>query len=234
MSDLRIVKSRRDKKILEDKFYATSEYLPDAVPQSYFEAKKSDSKVFRDLLNIKQENIFLCLGRLHPLKGPQILVKALSLLKNKNVAAVFIGPDGGSRKQLFNLARDLGVADQVYILGYVDEETKMNAIDSSISLVVPSLCDYVEVFSISTSEAWARSKPVIASNIGELSYRIQNNENGLLVKPSNPADLANAISFLVTKPNLSVQMGLKGHASVSSWREVAEKSIELYSQVVSK
>jgi glycosyltransferase involved in cell wall biosynthesis len=47
------------------------------------------------------------------------------------------------------------VRDNVLFTGYVDEETKVGAIDASLSLVPPSISDYAEAFSLAITEAWA-------------------------------------------------------------------------------
>lgn len=140
----------------------------------------------------------------------------------------FIGPDDGYLKDTLDLAERLKVRNRVYILGYLDEETKIAAIDSAVALVNPSMADHVEVYSIVLSEAWAREKPVIASNIGELTYRVRQNVNGILVPPSNPKLLAEAMMNLIITSKDSEQMGRSGKATVFPWERIAAKSIALY------
>ena len=117
------------------------------------------------------------------------------------------------------------------MLGFIDEPTKIQALDSSIALVLPSIADHVEVYSIVTSEAWARGKPVIASSIGELPYRIKNYVNGILVKPLNPKILADSMLELVDNSRLAEEMGKNGRERILSWEEIAIRSIKLYQQV---
>ena len=78
------------------------------------------------------------------------------------------------------------------MLGYVDEATKVQAIDSAVAIVNPSIADNVEVYSIILSEL-GLGKNQIGSNIGEVSYRITQNINGLLVEPSKPEQLGKAM-----------------------------------------
>jgi glycosyltransferase involved in cell wall biosynthesis len=164
VADLPLVRSIRDLEILREKYGVEAEYLPDAVPDYYFTAEKADPSEFRERFGIKQERFFLFIGRMHKLKGPHVLARALKYVE-EDIAAVFIGPDGGYLKETLDLAEKLGVRDRVYVLGYVDEKTKMQALDSAIALVLPSIADYVEVYPMVISEAWARERPVIASRI---------------------------------------------------------------------
>ncbi len=231
MTDLVLVKSMRDREVLRKAYGANAEYLPDAVPDYYFTAKKGDASDFRERFKIKQEKIFLYIGRMHRLKGPHILVKALKYI-NEDIAVVFIGPDGGYLKEVLNLAARIGVKDRIYMLGYVGEETKIQALDSATALVLPSIADYVEVYPMVISEAWAREKPVIASKVGGIPYRIRNRVNGILVEPSNPKTLADAMLELINNGTLAKEMGRNGKKDVFSWKEIAMKSIELYRQVL--
>ena len=225
------MKSIRDLEILKKAYGVNAEYLPDGVPEYFFTAKKAKPDKFREKFGIEQENILLFIGRIHKLKGPHILIKALKYI-DEDVAAVFIGPDDGYLKETLKLAEKIGVRDRVYVLGFVDETTKLQAIDSSKALVLPSIADHVEVYSIVTSEAWARGKPVIASSIGELPYRIRNYVNGMLFDPSNPKKLAEAILKLLHNDELARKMGKNGRKSVFPWREIATRSIQLYKQIL--
>jgi glycosyltransferase involved in cell wall biosynthesis len=231
IADLLLVRSIRDLEILKKRYGVEAEYLPDAVPDYYFTAEKSDPDKFREKFGIKQEKFFLFIGRMHKLKGPQILVGALKYA-DEDIAAVFIGPDGGYLRKTLNLAEKIDVKRRVYYLGYVDEKTKIEALDSATALVLPSLADYVEVYPMVISEAWAREKPVIASSVGGIPYRVKHGINGLLVNPSDPKMLAEVMLKLANEEELAEEMGSNGRREVFSWREVAEKSIQLYKQVL--
>jgi len=113
-------------------------------------------------------------------------------------------------------------------LGYVDEKTKIGALDASIALVLPSICNYVEVFSIVISEAWARNKPVIATAVGEIPYRVKHMINGLLIPPKNPQKLAEAIITLLNDENLRTKLGTEGRRNILTWSEIATKIISIY------
>ena len=69
----------------------------------------------------------------------------------------------------------------------------MDLIDLSDLIVIPSLSDIVEAYSLVASEAWARGKWVIASNVGALKYRVKDGVNGYLCRPGDPIDLADKI-----------------------------------------
>ncbi len=231
LADLPLVRSLRDLEILKNAYDVDATFLPDGVQDSLLSSNNRNPEEFRQKFGIKQENFFLFIGRMHKLKGPQILVKALKYA-GEDVAVIFIGPDGGYLKQTLNLAKKLGVKERTYMLGYVDEESKIQALDSAVALVLPSIADYVEVYPGVISEAWAREKPVIASSVGGIPYRVKQPVNGILVEPSNPKMLADAMLELVGNDKLAEEMGRNGKADVFSWESIAKKSVELYRHVL--
>jgi len=229
--DLPLVKSLRDMEILKKRYRVEAEYLPDGIPEYYLIKGKSDPNEFLKKFDIRHEKLFLFIGRIHKLKGPHILVKAIKHC-DRDVAAVFIGPDDGYLKEVLSLAERIDVRDRIYVLGYVDERTKIQTIDTSIALILPSISEYVEVYPMVISEAWAREKPVIASRIGGVPYRVKHGVNGLLVNPSDPRALAEAMMLLVHDETLSKEMGRRGRGEVFSWREIASRSIKLYKHIL--
>lgn len=231
IADLILVKSYRDQEVLKRNYGFNAIHLPDGVPECYFVIKKADPREFTDKSGIKQEKFFLFVGRLHKLKGPHIFVHALKYI-NRDVAAVFIGPNGGYGREILKLATRIGVEKRVYVLGYVNEEMKIRALDSATALVIPSIADYVEVYSLVTSEAWARRKRVIASKVGELPYRIKEHINGILVEPSNPILLAKVMSEFLSNDELAREIGEEKMRAPPTWEEVGRRSIELYEGVL--
>jgi len=226
LADLGFVKSFRDKRILEERYGVEAVYVPDGIDE-YFFTKPRNPSLFRDMFGIDEEHVFLYIGRLHPAKGPQILVEAAAYLRRyvkERFKVVLIGP--GPRERFSVLARRLNVGDLVLLTGPVDEEVKISAIDASTCVVIPSLYDYVEVFSLVASEAWARRKPVVASAVGELVYRVKHGVNGLLVKQRNPRALA-----AVLREIMSGKYDFKVNEKLYTWEEISSKLIEFYDKL---
>lgn len=185
---------------------------------------------FRQAISLEDAYPFLLfLGRLHPLKGPDQLIRAVPLLvgEHPRVGAAIVGRDyQGSTAKLRELAQRLGVGDRVRVPGSFPVESKREILDAADVVVVPSLADFVEGFSMVASEAWARGKPVVAYPVGALKIRVKNGVNGFLADGMNVRDLAVAISKAlsiakVERPN-----------DVISWTEVARKYAEMYSRLL--
>jgi glycosyltransferase involved in cell wall biosynthesis len=226
LSDVKLVKSFRDLEILKNKYGVDALYIPDGVSDEIIRAPNM-AEDFRERYNI-QDPFVVYVGRLHRLKGVDVLIKAMSIaVKNyPRLKAVIIGP--GDQRPYKELTQKLGIEENIMFLGYVNEKTKIGALDASIALVLPSVCDYVEVFSIAISEAWARGKPVIASAVGEIPYRIKHMINGLLAPPRDPKTLAEAIMLLIDDKELSIKLSAEGRKSVMTWNKIASKMLEIY------
>ena len=226
LTEIRLVKSFRDLEILRNRYGVEALYVPDGVSEEVVNAPNM-AEEFRKRCKI-QEPFVVYIGRLHRLKGVDVLIKAVSIAvkEHPKLKAVIIGP--GDQKPYRELAQRLGIESNVVFLGYVDEKTKIGALDASIALVLPSICNYVEVFSIVISEAWARSKPVIASAVGEIPYRVKHMINGLLTPPKNPQKLAEAIITLLNDKNLRTKLGTEGRRNILTWSEIATKIISIY------
>jgi glycosyltransferase involved in cell wall biosynthesis len=226
MTDIRLVKSFRDLEILRNRYGVEVLYAPDGVSEEVVNAPNM-AEEFRKRYKIR-EPFVVYIGRLHRLKGVDVLIRAVSIAvkEHPKLKAVIIGP--GDQEPYRELAQRLGIKSNIIFLGYVDEKTKIEALDASIALVLPSICNYVEVFSIVISEAWARSKPVIATVVGEIPYRVKHMIDGLLIPPKNPLKLAEAIITLLNDENLRTKLGTEGRRNILTWSEIATKIISIY------
>ena len=200
--------------------------VPDGVSDVLLSLPR-DPEAGRELTGLS-EPYFAYVGRLHRLKGVDVLVRALAEARRMGaeVGVAIAGP--GDPAPYLRLAERLGVAGHVRFLGYVSEEQKAHLIDGAVALVVPSVSNYVEAYSIAASEAWARGRPVIASAVGALRYRVRDGVNGLLVPPRDPRALASAMVRLAASPEEADRMGGAGRPEALSWSQVYEMAMEAY------
>jgi glycosyltransferase involved in cell wall biosynthesis len=225
-SDIKLVKSLRDKEILKNRYGIDTIYVPDGVNEELLNTPNK-AEEFKAKYNINDPFV-VYVGRLHRLKGIDVLIKAISIATKEEptLTAVIIGP--GDQRPYRELANRLGVGKNVIFTGFVSEEMKIGALDASTALVLPSISNYVETFSLAITEAWARGKPVVASAVGEVPYRVRHMVNGLLVPPRNPNALADAILQLIRDEKLGERLGAEGKESVTTWDKVINELLKLY------
>lgn len=136
-----------------------------------------------------------CATRLAPEKGLTFIILAMSLLRKKGYdVELRLGGGGPSRGGLQELATRLGLSDRVHFLGFLTEDEIVRELDSSDLFVLPSL---VEGIPVCAMEAMAVGVPVIATNIAGTSELIQDGKTGLLVRPSDPEALAEAVVRMI-------------------------------------
>lgn len=225
-SDVRLVKSFRDMEILRSRYGVKTEYVPDGFDEGLLR-KPNMAEEFRRKYGI-QDPFIVYVGRLHKLKGIDVLIRALAIATKEepSLKAVIVGP--GDQRPYRELANKLSIGDKVLFTGFVDEDTKISAIDASIALALPSTSNYVEVYSLVITEAWARGKPVVASAVGEIPYRVKHMINGLLVSPKDPNALARAIIELTHDNKLRERLGTEGKGNVYTWDKILNKLIIIY------
>ena len=142
------------------------------------------------------------LGRLHPVKGYDVLVEALARLgKTETPFSVEIGGDGERRAALEALCAARGVRN-LRLAGFVGDTQGFLA---GLHLYVqPSRS---EGFCLGAHEAMAAGLPVLASSVGELPHSIRPGETGALVPPGDPDALAAALAGVLARPDRLAAMG---------------------------
>jgi glycosyltransferase involved in cell wall biosynthesis len=227
-SDIKLVKSLRDKEILKSRYGIDTIYVPDGVNEELLNMPNK-AEEFRARYSINDPFV-VYVGRLHRLKGIDVLIKAISIATKEEptLTAVIIGP--GDQRPYRELANRLGVGKNVIFTGFVREEVKISALDASTALVLPSISNYAEAYSLAITEAWARGKPVVASAVGEIPYRVKHMINGLLVPPRNPKALAEAILQLIKDKKLGERLGAEGKGNVVTWNKVIDELLKLYEE----
>jgi phosphatidyl-myo-inositol dimannoside synthase len=160
-------------------------------------------------------------------KGHDTMVRALPLVLAKVPRAqwVVIG-DGSLREGLEALARSYDVAEAIRFLGAVSEEQRNMWLRRAALLAMPSRLPAGglagEGFGIVYLEAGAYGKPVVAGNVGGALDAVRDGETGLLVDPTDPLLVAEAIARLLLDPELARRLGEAGrrHAQAHSWPRV--------------
>lgn len=136
-------------------------HLPNGINEEDYLLKYDSS--FRSRLKIGNNPYILFIGRLNPIKAPDILLKAFIKI-NKDypeVNLVFIGPDEGMLEGLKKLARDNLNGNKVHFLGYVSKSDKAALAKSCLFLTVPS---HQEAMSIVVLEAGISGRPALITD----------------------------------------------------------------------
>jgi len=148
----------------------------------------------------------LCIGRLIPIKGHLVLLRALAQARAQLPDVTLdVAGRGPLAPALKAYAREVGVEDAVRFLGFVSPVQA--AIEDAAVVVVPSLG---EGFGMVALEAMERARPVIASAVGGLPEIVADGETGFVVPPADAEALAEAIVSLAGDLARTAAMGEAG------------------------
>ena len=189
------------------------------------------------------EKVILYVGRFDERKGIETLVRALALLKEKNIPnlkLIIVGgssanmPDGDERKRIENIVNDLGLRDNTLFAGRIGHDILPMYYTASDVCVIPS---HYEPFGLVAIEAMACGVPVVASNVGGLKFTIIPEETGLLVEPKDTEAFARSIYRILFDDLWVRKMRKQASANVNqrfSWAGVTIQLSELYRHVLAR
>jgi phosphatidylinositol alpha-mannosyltransferase len=152
------------------------------------------------------------------------------LAERPTTTFLFAGQNPARAKHLTDICEQNGSIANLVLLGRVSEEEKVRLMRSADCLAYPTR---YESFGLPPLEAMAAYCPVVATNLPVVSEMIQGGENGLLVQPESPEDLARGILRLLDDPSLRVRLVEGGRRTLARYDEdaIMRKIIALYEEV---
>lgn len=222
----------------------TCRLLQDIIPQSMTKNRVIPMGIYPEEFNakphcdIKGQKIILFVGRLIPLKGTSILIKALRIIHlDDSSIQLFIVGEGPEQIFLEKLASDLEVLPSVRFLGNLPRNELGMYYKNASVFVLPSITykDQSEGLGVVLLEAMASGAPVIGTDTGGIPDIIKDGINGLLVPPGDPYALADAIIRIIENPDLTNQFreaGLKTVHERFSWEKISDQFIEIYQELL--
>lgn len=203
---------------------ASLEYLPPGVDTDRFRPDPAGRAELRDRYRLGGRPTVVCVSRLVPRKGQDVLIKALpSIRRRADGAALVIVGGGPYLKSLRTLAQDCGVADHVTFTGGVpdDELPAHHALADLFAMPCRTRGGGMDVegLGIVFLEASATGVPVIAGESGGAPEAVQHNKTGLVVDGRSVDKVADAVTELLTDRDRAAAMGAAGRQWVTSqWR----------------
>ena len=186
--------------------------------------------VNQDLQDAKKDGSFLIgnIGRLAEQKGMEYYIRAIPLVIEKHpFVKFFIIGSGDDEKKLKRLCKDIGV--QVFFLGY---QSNIQNLMSQLDLVV--LSSLWEGFPLTPIEAFSVGKTIIATNVDGTPEIVK--DNGCLVDPKNPFQIAEKINWLIENPDIKQKLekeALHSFNNEFSFEEFCSQYIQVYEQLAS-
>jgi 1,4-alpha-glucan branching enzyme len=201
-------------------------------PESF---SRYDGEEFRRRYSIEGSPMVLFLGRINPLKGPQLIIEAAPSLVTEfpDIALVFVGPDqSGYVGHLRARASQLGVASHVHFTGMIsDFDQKMQAYSACDLFCLPTS---YEGTSQAIFEAMTQGKPIVATRTGGIPYQIEDEREGYLVEYGDVSDLAGAITKTLRDLAKAKEMGTRARERAMGFQypNLAASLLKTYEEIV--
>jgi glycosyltransferase involved in cell wall biosynthesis len=225
-TDLMILVSQDQKRIIQEAYDDTplnkirvigNGFDDDITGKCARHAEPTGNKRTVELINV---------GNLLPVKGQDILIKAITIIFHergrKDIRCRIFG-DGTEKAKLEALIKENGLQNIVTMMGWQPHEEIMKQLSNSDIFLMPSL---KEGSPLVLFEALGCGLPVIASNVGGIPEIINDKRYGLLVSPENPEELAMAIE---SAASISWNRDeIREYALRFSWKNIARTTFAEY------
>lgn len=202
---------------------------------------------FEDLGHVKSKDEFLSqynidhrarpiagiVARLDAVKDHETFIKAADKVIKSNQDIIFlIAGEGNDEKRLKTMVSSLGLDDNVFFLGYVnDTDSFFNSIDINVLTSISESFPYVIL------EGARMKKTIVTTNVGGIKNLIQDGENGYLIDVGDWEALAEKIIDLSKDKNRLISLGEKLYDDVNnnySSKAMGIRHSEIYNEILKK
>ena len=175
---------------------------------------------------------FLFLGRFHKVKGIDILLKAMQLIKNNHlmsdVKLVIMGVDFGFEDEMLKMIKEMNLDNIVKVIKNPPREDVIAAYKESEFLVLPSRW---ELSPLTPLEGFAFKKPTISTKAHGIPYTLDDGKNSILVESENFNELGEKIIELLNDKTKCKELGMNGYEHVHKTcnsQEMVQHMLRIY------
>ena len=179
---------------------------------------------------------FLFLGRFHKVKGIDILLKAMQLIKNhhlmSDVKLVIMGVDFGFEGEMLKMIKEMGLDNIIKIIKNPPREDVIAAYKESEFLVLPSRW---ELSPLTPLEGFAFKKPTISTKAHGIPYTLHDGKDSILVETENYKELSDMIIDLLNDKKKCAQLGMEGYEFVHkecNSKRMAKQILSIYEKSI--
>jgi D-inositol-3-phosphate glycosyltransferase len=177
------------------------------------------------------DKVVVFVGRIQPLKAPDVLLRAAAKLPGVRVV-IAGGPSGSGLANpdaLVRLTEELGITSRVTFLPPQTREQLVGLYRAADMMAVPS---YAESFGLVAVEAQACGTPVVAAAVGGLPVAVRDGVTGVLVDGHDPDDWAAAMGGLFDRGPETMRAAAVEHAATFSWAHTVDALQTSYGRAI--
>ena len=213
--------------------------VPPGVDTTVFRPLAEDARAdVRAGLGLPDERPLLAMaGRLQPLKGHELVVRAMGMLaglRRRPVLVLAGEPTPGDAeylRELLRLAEQLRVADDVHVVGALPQPQLARLLAAATLTLVPS---HSETFGLVALESAACGTPVVASRSTGLLDSVADGRSGILLDGRDPGRWAQVLAALLADSDRLARLrdSARTHAEGHTWEQSADRLAEVYASLI--
>jgi len=214
----------------------TLEIVAPGVEHAFF--APGDKRGARHALQLGDEPVLLFVGRIQPLKGLDVAIRALSMVPRPDARLLVVGGASGTEGEaelhrMLELTHELGVADRVQFIEPQPHHILSTYYRAADVVLVPSRS---ESFGLVALEAAACGTPVVANAVGGLLTIVEHGRTGYLVADRDPDVFARHVTELVNQPILARTLGINAaeRARRYTWNFAAARLRRVYADLAAR
>ncbi len=192
-------------------------------------SKKAASEI---LVKERGQIVIFTLAELHHNKGLDVALRGITLLpvNIREKIQYYIAGDGEEKINLQKLASDLGIEKIIHFLGEVENGKKL--LSGADVFLFPSR---TENLPFAVLEAGFSGLPIIATSVGGIPEIIKDMQNGILVHPKNPKEIAEGIMYILDHKEKQKEFGEAIKQTVQNFfslEKMLSQTLGLYSKLL--
>lgn len=207
--------------------------IPNGINLQEFQILPPKDELVKLYPELKGKKIILFLGRVHPIKGLDLLARAFGKIikEMKDVYLLVVGPDkGGYKLEIEKILKEDRALSQVIFASTLTGYKKLIALGGADIFVLPS---YSEGFSMAVLEAMVCGLPVIITKSCNFP-QVEISGAGKIIN-TDLESLSKVLLELLMDPDLCKEMGNKGRQLVLeryTWDKISEQMLEVYERIL--
>jgi len=212
------------------------EIVAPGVEHAFF--APGDKRGARHALQLGDEPVLLFVGRIQPLKGLDVAIRALAMVPRRDARLLVVGGASGTEgldelHRMHLLIDELGVADRVKFIEPQPHHILSTYYRAADVVLVPSRS---ESFGLVALEAAACGTPVVANAVGGLLTIVEHGRTGYLVADRDPDVFARHVTDLVDQPVLARTLGINAaeRARRYTWNFAAARLRRVYADLAAR
>lgn len=218
---------------------ARIEVVPPGVIHAFFSpGPRRGARAALAHLDLGDGPMLLFVGRIQPLKGLDVAVRALGALEDPRAVLVVVGGASGRDgrrevERIDKLAASLGVADRIRFTDPQPHHLLSTYYRAADVVLVPSRS---ESFGLVALEAAACGTPVVAAAVGGLRTLVEHGRTGFLVEGRDPEVFAAYTEQILTNPALGRELAdaAAGRARNFTWSTAAARLRRIYADLTAR